>query len=61
MEGTPSGAVKNSKWVFEEEGGGRRKESVVSVCVRVCLYYSTLWMDVYRYRYAYCVEAKRID
>lgn len=46
MEGTPSGAVKNSKWVFEEEGGGRRKESVVSVCVRVCLHDSTLWMDV---------------
>lgn len=57
MEGTPSGAVKNSKWVFEEEGGGRREESVVSVCVRVCLYYSTLWMDV---RYAYCIEAKRM-
>lgn len=35
MEGTPSGAVKNSKWVFEEEGGGRREESVVSVCACV--------------------------
>lgn len=46
MEGTPSGAVKNSKWVFEEKEGGRREERVVSVCVRVCLYYSTLWMDV---------------
>lgn len=37
MEGTPSGAVKNSKWVFEEEGGGRREESVVSVCACVSI------------------------
>lgn len=49
MEGTPSGAVKNSKWVFEEEGGGRREESVMSVCACVCFHYSTLWIDVYRY------------